>query len=148
MHTYTHILVPVDFSELSELAVQQALNLANCYNAKITLLHIIERFPEHLPHYHMSQENMDPSEFLIDRASKDLHDCAIRLGKEDIGREVILSTQSAKWEIVKYVENHDIDLIVLGARGRHGFRDLLGGSTATGVVRTAPCSVLTVRDVA
>jgi universal stress protein A len=147
MHKYAHILAPIDFSKLSELAAAQAVGLAACYNAHITLLHIVERFPEHLPHYHMSHANMDPEEFLIDRGKKDLKDIAIRLGKEDIGQEVILSTHSAKTEIVKFVEDHNIDLIVLGARGRHGFTDLLGGSTATGVVRAAPCSVLAVRDI-
>jgi universal stress protein A len=147
MHKYTHILVPIDFSKPSELAAAQAIGLAACYNARITLLHIVERFPAHLPHFHMSHEDMDPEEFLIDRGKKDLQDIATRLGKEDVGQEVILSTHSAKTEIVKFVEDHDIDLIVLGARGQHRFTDLLGASTATGVVRAAPCSVLAVRGI-
>lgn len=145
MSEYKHILVPIDFSQLSRLAAEQAVSLAECFNAKLLLLHVIERFPEHLPHYHMLDENKDPEEFLIDRARRHLSDMCLQLGKEDIGYEVILSTHSAKTELVKYVEQNDIDLIVLGARGRHGLSDLLGGSTATGLVRAAPCDVLTVR---
>ena len=95
----------------------------------------------------MLGENKDPEEFLIDRAKRDLKEIGLQLGEKDIAQEVILSTHSAKTELVKYVENHDIDLIVLGARGRHGLTDLLGGSTATGVVRAAPCDVLAVRGV-
>ncbi|MEN8130679.1 MAG: universal stress protein [Pseudomonadota bacterium] len=145
MHTYKHILVPIDFSKISEMAAGQAIELAKCYRARVTLLHVVERFPEHLSHYHMSHEQMEPKEFLIDRAEKDLTDLSARVGIKDAAKEVVLSHHSAKTEIVRFVESHDIDLIVLGARGRHGLTDLLGGSTATGVVRVAPCDVFTVR---
>ncbi|MCP4406271.1 MAG: universal stress protein [Gammaproteobacteria bacterium] len=74
-------------------------------------------------------------------------DLSARLGIKDAGNEVILSHHSAKTEIVRFVEGHNIDLIILGARGHHVLADLLGGSTATGVVRVAPCDVFTVRRV-
>lgn len=145
MHTYKHILVPIDFSKISEMAAEQAIDVAKCYQARVTLLHVVERFPEHLPHYHMSHEQMEPKEFLIDRAEKKLADLSAQVGLKDAEAEVVLSHHSAKTEIVRFVEGHGIDLIILGARGHRGLTDLLGGSTATGVVRVAPCDVLTVR---
>jgi universal stress protein A len=144
VHHYHHILVPIDFSELSEVAAEQAIYIARCFNISVTLLHVVEHFPEHLPHYQMSEEGMDPEHFLLNRARNDLEALARRLQIEDGHQDVVLSTHSAKTEIVKYVTDHKIDLIVLGARGRHGLADLLGGSTATGVVRASPCDVLTV----
>jgi universal stress protein A len=144
VHHYHHILVPIDFSELSEQAAVQATYIAGCFNTRITLLHIVEHFPEHLPHYQMSQEDMDPEHFLVNRARDQLERVSKGLELEDVRLDVVLSTHSAKTEIVKYVSDHKIDLIILGARGRHGLTDLLGGSTATGVVRASPCDVLTV----
>ena len=62
MRQYRHILVAIDFSEISEAAAEQAFDLAGHYRAELTVLHIIEHFPEHLPHYRMSGEGMDPQE--------------------------------------------------------------------------------------
>jgi universal stress protein A len=144
VHHYHHILVPIDFSEPSELAAAQAAYIARCFNSRMTLLHVVEHYPEHLPHYRMSEEDMDPEHFLTNRARKDLEALAEGLEFEDCRLDVILSTRSAKSEIVKYVEGHKVDLVILGARGRHGLVELLGGSTATGVVRASRCDVLTV----
>ncbi|BBI51861.1 hypothetical protein HORIV_42820 [Vreelandella olivaria] len=47
-------------------------------------------------------------------------------------------------EIHRFAEEHDVDLIVVGSHGRHGFALLLG-STSTGVLHGAQCDVLAVR---
>ena len=145
MQKYKNILAAVDFSEVSQAAAAEAVRLSEHYNAQLTLLHVVEHFPEHLPHYRMSQEDMDPQEFLIDRAQKDLKALCTRLGKADANQVVKLTTHSAKAEILKYVDSSAIDLIVIGAVGRTILADLVGGSTATALVRAAPCDVLTVR---
>jgi nucleotide-binding universal stress UspA family protein len=49
-------------------------------------------------------------------------------------------------QIVKYADEHGIDLIVMGTHGRRGVAHLLLGSVAEHVIRTAACPVLTVRD--
>jgi len=144
MHKYKHILVPIDFSERSKVAARQAMDLATHYKAKLTFLHVVEHFPEHLPHYEMSEVNMDPEEFVIDRAGKDLEELATRLGDKEVLREVKLTSHSAKMEIITFAKANDVDLVVLGARGRDTLTDLLSGSTATGVVRAAPCDVLAI----
>jgi hypothetical protein len=50
--------------------------------------------------------------------------------------------------IVDYAKNHAVDLIVMGTQGRTGIAHLIIGSVAEGVVRTAPCPVLTTKPVA
>jgi nucleotide-binding universal stress UspA family protein len=47
--------------------------------------------------------------------------------------------------IVEYAESHDIDLIILGTKGRSGIKKLLLGSVATGVVKYATCTVMVVK---
>lgn len=59
--------------------------------------------------------------------------------------EVVVSPISVVGTIVEYAERNYIDLIVMGTRGRSGFKRLLLGSTASGVVTYAHCPVLIVK---
>ena len=145
MSTYTKILVAVDFSELSDDVAVRAVELAGFHSAELFFLHVIEHFPEHLPHYKMPREDMDPEEFMIDRTEKDLAALCTRAGAADAEKVVRLTRHSAKGEILDYARDNGVDLIVLGSQGRHRLGELLAGSTATGVVRGAGCDVLTVR---
>ena len=59
--------------------------------------------------------------------------------------EFIVDPASIVGAIVDYAERQNIDLIVIGSRGLSGFKKLLLGSTATGVVNYAHCPVLAVK---
>ena len=59
--------------------------------------------------------------------------------------EIIVSPTSVVGAIVDYAEHEKVDLIVIGSRGRSGFKKLLLGSTASGVVTYATCPVLVVK---
>lgn len=145
MGKYKQILVATDFSPVSEVAAKEAVEFAERYGSELIFLYIIEHFPQHLPHYRIAHEDMDPEHFIIDRAEKDLAALCARLGKPDASQEVRLTTHSAKAEILKAAKELDVELIFVGARG-HNLLDILSGSTATGVVRGAPCSVFVVQE--
>lgn len=145
MSNYERILVAIDFSDISQQAVRRAIELAGFYQAALVFMHVIEHFPEHLPHYQMSREDMDPEEFLISRAREDLQELCVKLGQEDAEHVVRLTKHSAKAEIIKYVRKNGIGLIVLGSKGRGRIGEWLAGSTATGIVRSATCDVFIVR---
>ena len=144
MQNYNRILVATDFSPVSEIAAKEGIEFAKQRNAGLILLHVVEHFPEHLPHYQIAHEEMDPQEFIMDRAEKDLTALAEKLGVTEAIKEVRLTTRSAKSEIVKFASDEQVDLIVIGARGRNSLIDILSGSTATGVVRAATCDVFVV----
>jgi nucleotide-binding universal stress UspA family protein len=59
--------------------------------------------------------------------------------------EVVVSPTSVVGAIVDYAERENVDLIVIGSRGRRGFKKMLLGSTASGVVTYATCPVLVVK---
>ena len=59
--------------------------------------------------------------------------------------EVIESPKSLVGEILEYAERNGIDLIVLGTRGRSGFKRIVLGSVASGVVTYASCPVIVVK---
>ncbi len=59
--------------------------------------------------------------------------------------QVIVSPISVTGSIVEYAERENMDLIVIGTRGRSAFKRLLLGSIASGVVTHAHCPVMVVR---
>ena len=129
------------------LAMERAGEMARHYGARLTLLHIIDYFPEEIPNDWIPPEDQDPKQYLVERARKMLEDLASELQLGDAGREVRLTDHSAKHEITRYAEETGVDLIVMSSHAHHGIFALLG-STAAGVVHTAPCDVMVVRATA
>jgi len=141
---YKHILVAADFSEAGERAAKRAANLAERCDASLTLLHVLEHFPEDLPVDVIPPEDVDPQTYLTERIRGQLERLSAGIGRPGVALDVVISTHSASREIVQYAQQHNIDLIVVGCHGKHG---LMGspGSTANGVVHAATVDVLAVR---
>ena len=134
------ILVPTDFSETSEAALRYGTELARRFTARLYLLHIVENPGD-------AAEAGDPIG-LFETMQAAAHD---RLGKlltteqlQEFRPERTMRLGVAADEIVRYAQEHEIDLIVMGTHGRRGVARALMGSVAERVVRTAPCPVLTV----
>jgi nucleotide-binding universal stress UspA family protein len=66
-------------------------------------------------------------------------------GIYDIKTEIFIDVKSIIQSILEYARRKDIDLIVIGTRGRTGLKKFLMGSVANGVVEHSPCPVLVVR---
>ena len=144
MENYRNILCAVDFSPYSIVAAERAATLARSQGARLILLHVVEYFPEDRSNEQIAPEDVDPAQYQMTRAREDLAHLAERLSDKETVQEVIISEHSAKYEIVRFAENRQIDLIVLASHGHHGIGVLLG-STANGVLHTSPCDVLAVR---
>ncbi|MCD6037217.1 MAG: putative universal stress protein [Nitrososphaeraceae archaeon] len=65
--------------------------------------------------------------------------------KIQLKTEVIATDRSVVGAIVEYAEHENIDLIVIGTRGRSGFKKMLLGSVASGVVTYAHCPVMVIK---
>jgi universal stress protein A len=143
-----HILVPVDFSEISLSAVRAVKKLA-FPAAKTTLLHVYNPLPTTTP---VSYE-LAPTQELITanlekRMLKSLQEiCEAELGNDEEADVAVECTSflSASKAICDFAEKKAIDLIVLTTHGRTGVSQVLMGSVAEKVVRSAPCPVLVVR---
>jgi universal stress protein A len=141
---YRHILAAVDFSETAGHAAARAARLARQDAARLTLLHVVEFFPEDLPLRYIAPENVDPAAYLEAHARRELDALLSRLGVEDADRLVVLSAHSARHEIPRLAAEQGADLIVVGTHGRRGGGQHLG-STAVSLVHHAACDVLAVR---
>ena len=145
MIKYKNILVATDFSKIAERAAKQANGLATLFGAKLTLLHVVEHFPEDMSESAIPPENMDPKKFFSDHAHNKLEKLRSDLvGQHKATLEVIMSSRSAGREITEYATQKSIDLIVVGTHGQYGFLGMLG-STANKVTHSATADVLVVR---
>lgn len=135
------ILVPYDFTKFANIAFEKALEIAEKFNSKLTLLTIIGA-------------DIDTSGMSLSRA-QEVHD-----EKEDkIKHELELIKNSGKYQgidisikiinspsivngIISFVDKNDIDLIVMGSHGRSGIQKLVLGSVASEVIAKANCHVL------
>jgi nucleotide-binding universal stress UspA family protein len=146
---FTRILVPTDFSEPSDAALDFARALAGKFGATLHLLHVIE--PDYQTAGAFTVEagigaSQGPyQQMLADARARFAH----RVTPADRTRygattEVIYGKSAET--IVDFAGGQNIDLIVMGTHGRTGLAHLLMGSVAEHVVRTAPCPVLTVRQ--
>lgn len=144
MDIYKNILAATDFSPAADKAVRRASALAGLTGAKLTVLHVLEHFPEDIPNYSIAPENADPKHFYLDEAKTKLEQTINELEGNGIATDVLASTHSAGREISNYASENDMDLIVLGQQGARGILSL-AGSTASSVLHSATVDVLTVR---
>jgi nucleotide-binding universal stress UspA family protein len=140
------ILVPVDFSEPAQLALDYAGNVASKLGGTLDLLHVWE-MPSFVPPVAMAIEGMS----LADWARKNAQESLDAFVREATSRGVTVRAAHsmpgrAASTIVEFAETEGFDLIVLGTHGRTGLSRMLLGSVAENVVRHAACPVLTVRS--
>ncbi len=142
------ILYPTDFSECSKRALDHALFLAEEFEAELHMLHVITLHEDdpYNPAYHFEKK-----EELYERVHKFYRENLVKLLEDKGPEEKIKIVQverkniHAAPEIISYAEENDIDLIVMGTRGRRGLSRLLLGSVAAETVKLSSCPVLTVR---
>ncbi|MFZ5493184.1 MAG: universal stress protein [Pseudomonadota bacterium] len=135
------VLVPLDFSDPSQQAIQYARRFAEPSRAQLLLLYVIE--PVAYPAELGVVINLDAD--LAERALGELE----KLRQQHLGdypsARCVVRSGVADAEIVNTAREEHADLIVIGTHGFSGIKHLLLGSTAERVVRDAPCPVLTVR---
>jgi len=144
MSGYRNILCATDFSDCSKKAVEVAAEMAQRYGAQLTLLHVIDYFPEDRSNVQIAPEDVDPKHYHEDRARTMLAEIGRQLGYDRLVQEVRFSTHSARHEIVHFANEHNTDVIIVACHGHQGIISALG-STAYGVLHSASCDVLTVR---
>jgi universal stress protein A len=138
------ILFPTDFSEPAKEAQQYAMALTGRFGAELHLLHVVPvmiPFPDAASPYVLPEREM---QLQVDAADKRL---ANELDSAWAEQHVVVHSAVmglAVDEILNYVKEHEIDLIVLGTHGHTGLARLLIGSVAEKLVRVASCPVLTV----
>lgn len=141
---FKKILCPVDFSEFTDEILAYAVSVAKHFNAELHLIHVIPNLNYFTPYESfLTPENLVAIERNIEgEVGRDFDKITKKL---DFPFQRIIKTGVTFVEIIDYVKDKDIDLVVMGTHGRSGLEHILIGSVAEKVVRKSPCPVLTVR---
>ena len=137
------ILVPTDFSEDSDRALREAIDIARSLNAKIFLLHVDETIPAVGGDYVVSEQTIKAVEKEDERISKAKMFEEIRkvAMEADVEIEVEERHGPTRDEILNYGQEKGVDLIVIEPHSRKGLKSLLGGITDQ-LIKEATCPLL------
>ena len=144
---YHHILVPVDGSETSLVAVQQAAELSKAFSSKVTAICVLTLDPfigvefintQDMQDDYMRQARADVQQLLNDAKQK--------FAEHGIDVDTkIVEGQIIHKEIVATAEQINADLLVIGSHGRKGLKKMVLGSVAQSVLGEIHIPVLVVR---
>ncbi len=138
------ILVPIDFGDTSEYALDAAIDLAAVIGAKIHLVHVYQ-----VPVYAFPDAGLiagpEVSVRLSEAAQKGLQAVTERFQHRGVPLSSTLRQGSPHEEVLAAAREVDADLIVMGTHGRSGLAHALLGSVTERVVRTSTVPVLTIR---
>jgi universal stress protein A len=137
------ILVPLDFSDCANKALQYAIPFAGMSEATLMLLYVAQLS-------YTAGELGPPEALLADTdlqtvAEQRLRDLAAKTVANRAAWETVVRTGLPSDEIVRAAQDLNADLIIISTHGHTGLKHMLMGSVAEAVVRRAPCPVLTVR---
>jgi nucleotide-binding universal stress UspA family protein len=139
------ILVPVDFSEPSKKAVTYGLSLAEQFNAKLILAHIVPEstallyaFPAELPEVEKNQ---------YAKAKQAINTLVPVERAANLNLQTIVKIGNVEAELLGIVKDEAIDLVVLGTHGRRKLGLWFIGSVTEHMLRKVPVPVLTVSHI-
>lgn len=138
---FRNILFATDFSEYSRHAIPYVTDLAGKFGSKVYLFHVVTPSqsmmgaPEAAPYLYEVQHKTGAERLTAMTRSPEL---------KGVNTKAILASGMLEGELIKVIDENQIDLIAVGTHGRTGIRRLVLGSAAEQICRIASCPVLTV----
>jgi nucleotide-binding universal stress UspA family protein len=148
-HMYKHILVAIDESDASALALREAIHLGKDQNAVLRLVHVVDLTPVYLtvetpyPYVEYQKAMEETGEKILARRATTVREAGLEVDSKLVtikmlGESIydVIQEQSEQWPA---------DLIVIGTHGRRGFQHARLGSVAEGLMRLATKPALVIR---
>jgi nucleotide-binding universal stress UspA family protein len=143
MFVLRRVLVPVDFTETSDRALEYALELARKFEAKITVMHAYQ-----IPVYGFPDATYITAAEVagqISIAAQARLDAILEAQKTSGVEMTAILRDGVAWEEINRVADEvKADLIIIGTHGRRGLARALLGSVAENVIRTSTMPVLVI----
>ena len=149
------ILVAIDGSPSSMDAAEDAIEIARKNKSQLIVLYVIDfyKYPYLIsstilaPTFGMEKymEEKKEAEKWMETIKEKCRQNNGDTGIKNLKTEIIEGTKPVAATIVEYAESENVDLIIVGSRGRTGFKKMLIGSVSLEVVKYAHCSVLVKR---
>ncbi|WP_028841583.1 universal stress protein [Thermodesulfobacterium hveragerdense] len=139
-----NILVPVDFSEVSEFVAEWAKDFSKKLNAKIHVVFVLEDLAAYEGLYGSIKTLTDLENILLEGAQKSMEDFMKKHFADYPEAQSIIVKGDVVEKIIETGEKVKVDLIIMGTHGKKGLDRILFGSVANGVVKNSPIPVLTI----
>lgn len=142
-HPYQDVLVPTDGSDCANQALAIGVDVADAEDAALHLLTAIAITALGV------DVRTDIQMEMLEESAHDLLDEAATFAENagvGVAAKTVEYAPSIHRAILTYIEEHDIDLVVVGTHGRTGFDRYVLGSVTEYLIRTSPIPVLTVRE--
>jgi manganese transport protein len=136
---YRRILAPLDHTELDRLTLTHAAAIARLHHAKVYLLHVEEGVTSQVYGREASTAEVEAGAAYLDRIARSFREQGIAV------ETAIIHSSSPKRAIVKYAQEIQPDLVVMGAHGHGGLKDLVLGNTINPVRHDLNVPMLIVR---
>ncbi len=145
MNRIRNILAPTDCSYVSKDAVLYAMELATAFKANLTLLNVTTppnlKYANYIPDMGYRQIVED----VMSQSKKRLVDFWDSIKKPEVEADLVQKRGDPFTEIIRYADENNVDLIIMGTHGRTGLMHVMMGSVAEKVVRYSPVPVLIVK---
>lgn len=141
---YDEILIPTDGSDPSQTAVEEGVEIADEFDARVHFLNVVDVGTE------MSASAVgtvadELTKTFEDVAEKALDEATARAEDAGVAYERTVLEGVPHEAIEEYAADHGVDVVVVGTSGRSGVKEQLLGSTTDRVAQSADCSVLIAR---
>ena len=153
MKPFQKILVACDLSKYTPQVMQYAVGVAECSGAKLILVNIInkrdvEAIEQAVHRSFLIQKDAFPEAFI--REHRNEREAALQglideSGRPDLVLKTVVRTGVPVEELITLVAAEQVDLVVMGTRGRTNLRSALLGGTAEKMFRLCPVPILSVR---
>jgi len=144
MKAFKNILFPIDLSEASEKLVETVQMVAECFGARVHLL-FVARILDYFAGIYVPAASITSMEkSIMEGAEKKLYEFQERYFSERESASAAVLPGDAAEEILKYVSEKKIDLIIMGTHGRKGLDKIIFGSVAERVVKASPVPVMVI----
>ena len=153
---FSRVLVAIDGSISSMHTIDYAISIAMKNNSQLVILYVIDvyKYP-YLPSSIILAPTFGSEKYLEERNEAEEQMNKIKekykqktknnIDSKELKTEIVEGAKSAATTIMEYAESENIDLIIIGSRGRTSFKKLLLGSVSSDIIKNAHCAVLVVR---
>ena len=153
---FSRVLVAIDGSISLTHTIDYAISIAMKNNSQLVILYVIDvyKYP-YLPSSIILAPTFGSEKYLEERNEAEEQMNKIKekykqktknnIDSKELKTEIVEGAKSAATTIMEYAESENIDLIIIGSKGRTSFKKLLLGSVSSDIIKNAHCAVLVIR---
>jgi len=153
---FSRVLVAIDGSISSMHTIDYAISIAMKNNSQLVILYVIDvyKYP-YLPSSIILAPTFGSEKYLEEKNEAEEQMNKIKekykqktknnIDSKELKTEIVEGAKSAATTIMEYAESENIDLIIIGSKGRTSFKKLLLGSVSSDIIKNAHCAVLVIR---